>query len=173
MPPDSPKPSKPAIYTSAFICQSSISAKNGLVTAVNIGDIFHTSHLEFDLTLPNGITQTARVFPPVNVTLIMMFRSEEPTEFDLRFEGKLPNGELLPGDNRSHVKLDRGVKGAFLNIDLTIDPRYDGEMWFEIYIDEELATKIPFLIVRTQKPSPQSALPDSTTGAAKTDEGNG
>lgn len=123
-----------------------------MFTAINIGDVYYSSFLQFALDLPDGSSRKVRVLPPVNVTVLIIFRSEFPTEFDVKFYGRLTNGELMPGENRSHVKLDGGIHGSTLNVDLVIDPRHEGLIWFEIYIDEELATKMPFQIIRREDP---------------------
>jgi hypothetical protein len=173
MPPDPSKPPKPPIYTSAFICESAHTDTDGMVSAIRIGDIYKTSGIEFEFASPDGVRHIGRVHPPINVVVVILFRSEVPIDFEMRFQGRLPDGSLLAGENKASLHLDAGVKGATLKIDLLIDPRNSGEIWFELYIDDELAIKMPFRIDQLdhiEKPAlPASPLDASPPQAPSVD----
>jgi hypothetical protein len=143
----SPSPKSP-IYTSAFICNSILKDSEGILTAIRIADIFKTTVVEITIPGQGDLKHLIQLYPPINVAAIVSFRSESPVEFEMRFQGRSANGELLPGVHKVPIKMQGGVDGYIMNIALNLDGELYGDIWFEIFVDDELATKIPFRIIR-------------------------
>ena len=162
MPPDPAKPPKPPIYTSAFICASLLTDKESILSAIRIADIFTAPSMDVAVTCPHGSSQTIHVYPPVHVAAVLIFRSEEPVDFAMRFQGMDANGEILPGVYNVPITIGIGFRTSILNVALQIDPRHVGDLWFEIYIDDELATKFPFRIIHEKPRDTQPSGQEST-----------
>ena len=159
MPEDPAKPAKPQIYASAFICSSVIKDIDGFFTAFKIANTFTAPDIEIVATCPHGDSETLHLTQPIRVSALLMFWSDEPVEFETRFQGKTADGGLLPGDNRARIALSGGVDGYILNVSLSIDIKYAGDLWFEVYVDDGLATKLPFRIIRTKPSQHQPSAP--------------
>ena len=163
--PDTANPSKPAIYVSALICESTISGDDGVISAIRIADIFKAAVIEVAARCPHGSSQIIYVRPPIKVAALLMFRSEAPVEFEMQFHGRTSAGDLLEADNRALIKMDGGVRGFTLKVELLIDQRNSGDIWFEIFIDGALATKLPFRIDQQEPDNSQSSTQEPSAKA--------
>ena len=164
MPPDPVNPTKPTIYTSAFICGSVLTDKESILSAIRIADIFTAPSMDVAVVCPHGASQTLHIYLPVHVAAVLMFRSEEPVDFMMRFQGKDASGEILPGVYNVPISIGPGYRTNILNVALQIDPRHVGDLWFEIYVDENLSTKFPFRIIHEAPrttPSDQESISQS------------
>ena len=82
----------------------------------------------------------------------------------MRFQGKDASGEILPGVYNVPISIGPGYRTNILNVALQIDPRHVGDLWFEIYVDENLSTKFPFRIIHEAPrttPSDQESISQS------------
>ncbi len=127
---------------------------NGLVTAFRIGDTYKSSPLEFDIDLKDGSSQHVRIVRPIKFSAIMLLRSEVASIAYVRFQGRLSNGDLMPEVHTREIELKGGVTsehaGAMVVIEVSLDGRVAGQIWFEIFVNDELATKVPLFVIQIQ-----------------------
>jgi hypothetical protein len=65
--------------------------------------------------------------------------------------GVRPDGERLPGGFQDlECKIGADGAGYTLNLNARVPTDREGTFWFEIYVDGELATKLPLRIVHPE-----------------------
>lgn len=159
MPPD---PVKPAIYTNLFFCNSVLEDTDGLLTAIKLADIYHVPPMPLEETLPDGTRlRGAFVHPPLNIAAILMFHSESPVSFEATVVGIDSDGNRLEinGGKGIPVSINGGVEGYALNINLVINSKHAGDLWFEVHVDNSLAAKAPLRILKQTPKSAPHAIP--------------
>ena len=147
---------KPPIYTKLIFCASVLEDTEGLLTAIRLADIYHVAPMPVEETLADGTRlRGAFVHPPLNISAILMFHSESPVSFEATVVGIDPEGNRLEinGGKSIPVSINGGVEGFALNINLVINSKHTGDLWFEVHIDGVLATKTPLRILKQQAPT--------------------
>jgi len=153
---DNQQADKPRVYVAAFFCQDIIRERdNDFLTAVRIAESFAAVPVEItpvfqgEGQLPE--VPAIRVYPPLDAHAVVMFRSEQPIEFTCSMRGVMPDGELWPGGFQD-LKCRIGADGAgyTLNLSIRIPTDREGTFWFEIYVEGELATKLPLRIAHPE-----------------------
>ncbi len=137
-------PEKPRIYVSAIICERALrEADSNLISAIRIAEGFNP--VSFEIQLPNGGVSVN--YFPVEFVIIVKIHSEKPRNAIFSVKGVAETGEPLKGtEGLFRIDLLGGVEGQTFNITVKIPGARAGTHWLEFYIDEELATKLPFLI---------------------------
>lgn len=144
-------PIKPPVYTKIFFCNSVLEDTEGLLTAIKIADIYHVPPMRLQETLPDGTkVRSVVAHPPLQIAAILMFHSEAPVSFEATVVGIDPRGKRLEinGGRSIPVTINGGVEGYALNINLIINSEHAGDLWFEVYVGEALATKAPLRILK-------------------------
>src|SRR5579864_1184110 len=155
--PASESHSKPRVYVSAFLCQSTIREQGDLLTAVRIVDGFTTSAI-------GELTTGEVMYFPVNVSAVVIFRAEMPSKSTLTIKVRDPRGEELQGTRSFSVHSKSLIEGHTLNINFRVPGQKEGDFWFEVYVDDELATKVPLRITHQKRvPRPEPGQPLETT----------
>jgi hypothetical protein len=136
-----------AIYTSGFICEKLLEDKGGVMSAINIID-----RAEVDLPIDVPFNQF-NVITPLQITAVLIFKSDAPEEFDVVFTGFAPATESHPdglpvNPSTLHVKLGGGIRGHQYRLGITIDPRSLGLWWFNVSMNGEVVLKLPFEVAR-------------------------
>jgi hypothetical protein len=155
--PDSKSGRKPRAYVSAFLCQSTIREHNNLLTAVRLVEGFTTTAI-------GELTTGEVMYFPVNVSAVVIFRAEGPTESNLTIKVRDPDGEELQGTRSFPVRSKSFIEGHTLNINFKVPGEKQGDFWFEVYVDDELMAKVPLRIThRRPVPRRESGQPLETT----------
>ena len=141
---------KPRRYVSAFLCQYTMREKNDLLTAVRIVEGFTTSVIA-------ELTTGEVMYFPVSASAVVIFRSEEPSESVLTIKVKDPGGSELQGTSRFTVRSRSLIEGHTLNINFRIPGDKEGDFLFEVYLDGEIAAKLPLRITH-QRQFPHQGL---------------
>ena len=149
---DDQQSDKPRVYVSAFFCQEMIREPDkDLLTAIRIADSFAAVPIELSPTFDGEGEpppfSPMRTYLPLDAHAVIAFRSEAPVEFTASLRGTGPNGEIMPGGFEDHpCKIGADGAGYTLNANVRVPTDQKGTYWFEIYVDGELATKLPLRI---------------------------
>jgi hypothetical protein len=150
---------KPRIFTSAFICEKILKEEGGLITAIRLVDAFEVKPVDL-IREPNTLApQIEKVYLAFRVGLIVVFVCEQRAEFTASVRIIKPTGQISEASQASiPFVIEDGVNGCTLNVDLNISGDVPGTYWFEIYVDRELATKLPLLVLHQSKESYKQSL---------------
>jgi len=146
---------KPKVYVSAFFCTDIIRDKDtDLLTAIRITTAFNARPVVVTPKLPDGTPDHANAeqfFEPARLYVIINFHAEQATVFQLELKMKRPDGEFMNtevGMPSGPCSIGGGANGALtLKIALSLDVKHHGEHWLEIYMDEEVTFKLPYLVI--------------------------
>ena len=148
---------KPRVFVSAFICERVLREEGGLLTAVRLVDAFQTTPIDIHLDTPEP--RIEKRYLAFTVGLIAVFVCEQRAEFTVSLRIIKPNGELSEGGlNLVPFVIESGVNGYTLNVALNLAGDVEGTYWFEIYVDQELATKLPLAVLHQSKESYKETL---------------
>ncbi len=157
--PEDPPPMGGPELTAAFICEKVLREADGVVTAVRIVD---RADVTYSIPFPLSDLEAARYpedgppLPGAHYTLYIIVRGIWSAERHVL-------GIVLnhPGVARAPVSrhvFDLGpeaadpmaIRGATFNIDLSITSKSSaGLLWFELYIDDRYAGRVPFFLDQT------------------------
>jgi hypothetical protein len=176
---------KARVYVSAILCESTIREETtNLLTAIRISDGFAINPAKITPKLPDGTldTRNTRLFiKPVTVSLIISLRSESAASFEFNLKGFRPSGKPLTSlFGALNVEIGPNVEGGrTFNVRLTVPTDEQGDFWFEFYVDDILANKMPLRITHNsgfdslEEHTPKASLQslsvssDFFTGGAK------
>lgn len=142
---------KPRVYANAIICDSVLQDKStNLLTAIRIANGWSVSPYRFTPRLPDGSAdeQNAQLFyPPFSIRLITLFHSEKQTKFTVTFRAITPTGRVMD-ISKGSISCEIPVDGETytLNVKGNITTQESGLYWFEVYVDGELATRVPLQV---------------------------
>lgn len=148
---------KTRVYANAFLCESVIRDRADILTAVRITNAYALNPAKYTPFLPDGTPDERNeqsFYLPFTVGLVVIFYSEQPTDFDVMLSLVPPEGQgqkLSPTPIRCHLTVPGA--GHTLNIRGTITTQVEGIFWFEVYVDGQLVTKSP-LVVKLNPPEP-------------------
>jgi hypothetical protein len=141
----------PRIFVSAFLCQDIIREKNEILTAVRIANAITVEPTPFEVPSTDGKRSTNLGFPVLNCFILCSFHADQRVEFDARIKGISPSGaELLPASPPTKCTVEGGAIGHTLVVALKLATGIAGDYWIEIYVNENLETKIPMRIIHKQ-----------------------
>jgi hypothetical protein len=141
----------PRIFVSAFLCQEIIREKNDILTALRIVNAFTVEPTMVETPSPDGKSNTTLGFPILSFSAYCSFHADEHAEFDVRIKGIDPNGaELLPANPPVKCAVEGGALGHTLVVALKLATRVPGDYRIEIYVNENLAAKIPLRVIHNQ-----------------------
>ncbi|SPE39785.1 hypothetical protein SBA3_3410004 [Candidatus Sulfopaludibacter sp. SbA3] len=146
-------PSKPRVYVNALFCDTVIKeSESNLLTAVRITDGYTINPLAVPPRLPDGTLDHEHplmVFQPLRLSAVFNFRTEQPSEFSFVIKGTRPSGKPLSSSTPTPVMMrtGAGAEGNILNVSFTMSTDEPGDYWFEFWIDDEIATKVPIRII--------------------------
>jgi hypothetical protein len=131
--------SRPYI-AAAVICENVLEEKNGSLSIIRIAD-----KVEYDLQ-----GAPADMFPVLQLKGLISFRSGDakgeyqskikvidPTGTQQGADILLPTVKLLGGDHNYNITLHIGL-----------GVHHEGLHWFDVYLDDELITRIPLTVLR-------------------------
>lgn len=123
----------------ACICDQVIEDKTGVMSLIRIVD--NLTHMEANPSPPE-------IMPPVHYRgkLVLMLKSGKAIgRYNLKVQPELPTGETLdPIVITAHFEGEE--KGINVVTDLNFTFELEGLYWFNIYIDEDFLTGIPFRV---------------------------
>lgn len=130
---------KPRVYVSALVC----------------GDVIREAPLHggpLMLTLVR-VSQGFAADPSETISfyVVSTFTAEQPCSFRFLLRVVAPNGVQVTCVTHDY-KIGQGADGATLSSKVAIPATIGGDYWFELLVDDEVATKIPLRILH--------ALPD-------------
>ena len=149
---------KPKIWVSALICTDVLREDHGarkMLTALRISNGFQATpiNLQPDPGLPGLL------FATIQFKLLVTAHCEVERTFTMTSRMVAPNGrtfeDMQPMENQ--VILSNG-SGVTTVINSSISPNLAGVYWFEIFVDGELATKVPMVILHQSQDSFLKAL---------------
>jgi hypothetical protein len=144
-----PTPVERGIYTSAFLCAQTIQdKKDDVLTAIRLVD-------NFTVTLPSGPAPLT-FNPPVQTKLVIIFKTEKFERFKATIALRKPNGESQP--TSFDTTSEPGIAGRVLLIDVILNSNEPGDYWFDILVDDAVATRVPLNITRRLDDAPQPLL---------------
>jgi hypothetical protein len=141
------------IYVSAFFCQSVIHDKNDVLTAVRITNGYSALPTTARFELADGQTITQGVYTPLRINAVLVFYSEQPAEFTIRLQGTDPEGiEMTPAPPVIPCRILGGAMGHAINVTMYVPTEKQGDLWFNVYLDDSLAAKMPLRITHGTPP---------------------
>lgn len=125
--------------TAAALCEQVIEDKTGALSLIRIVD-----------TITHGIAgpDAPEDMPPVTypMKMVIMLKSGRARgRHELKVSPELPSGELKQPITQS-VQMEGEERGINHIINMVFTFTIEGLYWFNIYLDEELLTKIPLRI---------------------------
>ena len=135
---------KPLVYVSAFFCQDVIK-ENGILTAIRISDAF-TAEPSGAQKKPDGSEFTT--YGPIKIKGVFIFRCEQAVSFTAKIKIASPASSTYVERFSTPVSL-RGdmVEPHVLNMASSLDADVEGAYWFEVYVDDRLATKAALYVM--------------------------
>jgi len=168
-------PSKPLIHVSAFICDSLIKellprsdgGESVQLTAVRIGESFTVAPETINIHLPDGKVATALNYPNINFTIFVQAHGER-RKFKVRVKGQKPGEEIQTLTPDFDCQTSGEVEGnnSALTIRIIMPTDKAGIYWFWIFVDDEIALKLP-LQVRHSSPRKIPVEVSGSLGTAK------
>jgi hypothetical protein len=123
----------------ACICETVIEDKAGVISLIRIIDV-----LTHEARGPNPPEQMVPI--QFRGKLVLMLKSGETRgRHDLTIQPELPSGELENPITMS-VHFEGDERGQNLITDLQFVFKHEGLHWFNVHINDEKLTSIPFLI---------------------------
>jgi hypothetical protein len=135
---------KPQVHVSVFFCQDVI-RENGILTAIRISDAF--------ITDPKGVDKAedgseVKLYGSLKVRGVFIFRSEKPASFTLTLKGTTPSNPTPAERFSTPVSLLGSDAGPHvLNMTANLEADVEGAFWFEVYVDDQLAAKVPLYVI--------------------------
>ena len=126
------------IYVTAFCCTRMLEEKDGVFSAIRLSDII-------TVTIPAARPNQITIAPPIETELAVVFKTEKPESFSANVLLVKPSGERGPSSEYD-ISTGGSVHGHMLKVHVTLNPREDGDYWFEVSVDGELATRVPLRI---------------------------
>jgi hypothetical protein len=143
----------------AFFCERILKEEDGVLSAIRIVDVFNV-HVPKE-NPPDSI-------PAIQLTMMTIFKSEEPATYSLTFEILSPSGQKYRGGQSAMMSLEGKEKGANLILHFPVAANEYGLYWIDLFIDEERITRVPFKIqLAPNDVIPKVGAGTSISGSAK------
>jgi hypothetical protein len=154
-------PEGPEVYVSVFVCKDVLREEaTGIVSAIRILDTV-------TVEIPEGVD--AFTFNSVPFRALISYRSNAPCSFMLGMSATGPSGERADrtiGEFHSQG----GVEGGLINADISVRTELEGTYWFELFVNNEIATKIPLRIAHEFSIKPPDSISWQQPQPTKTTE---
>jgi hypothetical protein len=155
------KTSKP-LLAAAFICEKVLQDKDDALSAIRIVDTFTVS---IPSDIPLGVQ------PQIGLTLLVSFKAGDAEgKHELLVKLRSPAGDEIKGHYgqvplRPDEKASQGYKanfefkpgqpedGANLVISCSLPIKQFGLYYFEVFVDDEMVTRVPFRLRESAAPS--------------------
>lgn len=124
----------------AVLCEKVLQEKDGVLSAIRIVDRI--------VMTASGVGAPQQMPPvPINLTALLVFKSGSATgNHQVKIRPVLPSGRFLQ-ELSAPMFLEGEDRGANLVVNIGIQAIEEGLYWFEILVDDELATKVPLRLV--------------------------
>jgi hypothetical protein len=149
-----PESGKPKIYVSAFFCEKVLLEKTDLLTAIRISQGYNVRAMLFTPSDADGNPDQSREFlfwNPLIAFAVITFLSEGPIEFSFFMRGIAPDGTILKPSAPQILRMAGGADGHTLTVTMNLYPEKEGDYWFEIYVNDELANKIVLRVIHNKE----------------------
>lgn len=139
------------LYVSAaFLCEKALQDKDGSLSAIRIVDTYF-------INIPKDIPSD--VIPALELTLLVSLKkaslSPVPESHEVSLRLHAPSGEFAPlSTTKFPFVLTEIGSGHNLIMNLRLPAKEFGLFWFDVNVDGELVTRIPFKLL----PQNQSSL---------------
>lgn len=143
----------PYLITAVF-CEQVLQEASGVLSLIRIVD-----RMTMTSTGPNAPVEMPHA--QLNWTLVITLKSGDARgSHDVKIVPQLPSGETKSPIIRS-VHLEGENKGQSLITRINMPLEMPGIYWFQIYVDEQLITKVPLEVIysRVVTPGPQRPTP--------------
>lgn len=112
----------------AFFCERVLKEEDGVLSAIRIVDVFNV-HVPTEM--PPDVT------PAIQLTMVAIFKSEEPGTCTLTFEILSPSGKKYRGGQPFSMLLGGGERGASAVLHFPVAANEYGLYWLDLLVDEE------------------------------------
>ena len=154
---EDPKKKHGPIFVSAFACEKILREVDGMITPVRLLTAFHAPPIE--ITFNEDPPRVEYRYAPVYFTIVIIFVSDQSERFAVTLTGKKPDGTALGGGPQpGSIEMEGGLAGASLIYSLNVPSEQEGEYWFDIFIDEDLVSRVPILIFHRSTESYLSSI---------------
>jgi hypothetical protein len=167
----STEPAKQKVYVSAFVCNDIIrDRETDLLTAIKIANGFNAPISTFVPRNPDGTPDSEGriiISSPIICHLVISFFCEVARSVSLTVKAKLPTGDDMANAPNASQTFDigAGAAGRVPNVELSMASDTEGTHWIEVYVHDEIATKVPLKIERQIQPEIHR-IPQTPTGAS-------
>jgi hypothetical protein len=145
----------------AFFCEKVIEDKEGVLSAIRIVDRVINTAVGLD-------TPTAMPPMPVALTLVITLKSGAAKgRLDVRIAVERPSGLQSDLASALSVVLEGDDRGANLVMNLALTMTEEGLYWFDVYVEETLATRVPLRIVYQRQQAGGPRLGPSGSGESE------
>ena len=162
---------KPRVYVSVIFCDRIIREHaTDLLTGVRITDGYILNPVGIVPPRADGSPDEENplfIALPVKFTAIIRFCSEAPVTFTWTIKGTRPNGQPLSSSAPppASVQIGAGPEGLTVASNISISSAEPGDYWFEVCVDDVMATKAPVRIklgtpIGPLEPIPLMELPN-------------
>lgn len=147
----------PAPYlTAALFCERVIEDKEGVLSVIRIMD---SIVIELPADAPDDFPSEHNRLPVAFDGLIAIKTGDSPGEHTLRVEMISPSGKRSETHRHVVALKEQEHGGANLTLHNTIKLKHGGLFHFEVFIDDRLATRVPFRIDVVRKTPTTSPEP--------------
>jgi hypothetical protein len=135
---------KPYIIA-AFLCEKVLQETDKVLSAIRIIDIFTVP--------PRPKELSPEIQPTIQMTMLAMFRSEEPSSHSLTFDVVSPSGKVNHVGNPVAINIVGQEHGANVVIQFPVNIGEAGSYWIDLLLDGDRVTRVPFAIQLSSQPS--------------------
>lgn len=124
----------------AVLCEKVLQEKDGVLSAIRIVDRI--------VMTASGVGAPQQMPPvPISLTALLVFKSGSARgNHQVKIRPTLPSGRILQ-EISLPMLLEGDDRGVNLIANIGLQAREEGLYWFDIVVDDELATRIPLRIV--------------------------
>ena len=136
----------------ACICQTPIIEQNGYITVVRIMD---------RIAIP-GFTPQMPPTPLQNLCLLIVLKSGLLREtHSIRVIPTSPSGKQGPAIVETGALFEGDERGTITAIPLPLTASEEGLYWFDLFVEQDLITRIPLRLIYQRLPMPMQAPPQN------------
>lgn len=129
----------------ACICQTPIQEVNGYMTVVRIMD---------RIAIP-GFTPTMPPTPLQNLCLLLILKAGLLREtHSIRVVPVTPSGKSLPAIVETNALFEGDERGTITAVPVPLVVNEEGLYWFDVFVEEDLLTRIPLRLIYQRLPMP-------------------
>lgn len=139
----------PYIQVAAF-CEKVLHEADGVLSLIRIVDTINQEVQVRGASSPEAIEKAIQSVPPLlcQLTLVLALKSGEAKgPHQVKIIPRLPTGEAKTPFSRTFY-FEGEEKGANLVLNFNFEFPYEGLYWFEVYLNEDLLTRLPLRVRR-------------------------